>query len=208
MPWQPTAWWASRVLECWGSSDGVSMPTSLTPSSARHSMGGRSDSAEAFRPVRRDPFEGPQQHPRGQVVELAGEVFGGHQRVSADTVDHPARSHVDVQRHLADGQAVGAVVQGAVDVGAGMRRKGDPADVDRALLVQPRRPFLLERRVAGPGRRARVEGGTDVPVAERSHCFSPEIQRMIMNEISENFRAKCKVAWQSVRTKFEDSYSF
>ncbi len=78
-------------------------------------------------------------------------------------VDNAAWAQVGVQRHLADGSAIRAVVQRGIGMRTRVRRERDASDVDWAVTFELPRNFLRKRRIAGPSGRGRREGGADVP---------------------------------------------
>jgi hypothetical protein len=77
-----------------------------------------------------------QQPPLRQVIQATLLLLGLHQRATVQTIQHPARPQVNIQRDFANGRTVGAVVQRRIDMGAGVGRQGYAPDVYRAIVAE------------------------------------------------------------------------
>ncbi len=108
---------------------------------------------------------GAQEHARWRAGQCVRDVLRLHARCCANTVDHPARAQVGVQRDGSDRRAIRRVVQRGVGMGAGVWRHRDAADIHRAMLVELPGRVMLERCVARPDRRGGRNGWGNIPDA-------------------------------------------
>ncbi|MNF91889.1 hypothetical protein D3C84_745100 [compost metagenome] len=109
-----------------------------------------------------------QQDAFGQVGQTTVQLPGLHQCVAAQAMQDPARPDIHIERNIADGRTVLAVMQRRVDMGAGVRRQRDASDIHRAFRPQRPDAFFLKRRISRPGRCCGTQGRADVPPR---HCF-------------------------------------